>query len=129
MWGTQPVWWITERKQRHSRATTRDTPPFRDEAAKGWATRCRSGGGRGRRLGRGSDGGYGRRNRGVFGGLPVAEATAEQGGGAALTAEDDDVVLKGKVGVPGHEFYVVGRGYCEDPMVTGFLLDSAGAGE
>src|SRR6185437_7577064 len=74
------------------------------DALRGWGTRV-SGGGAGSGcpdLG----GGYGCRDRGrgVFGGLPVAQATAEQTGGAALTAEDDNIVLQGEVRVPGHEF-------------------------
>lgn len=76
------------------------------------------------------DGRYGRRCGGdVFRGLPIAKATAKQGCSAALAAEDDDVVLHSKVRVPRHKTYVVGRGDCQYPVITGLFLDSASAGE
>jgi len=80
---------------------------------------------------RGRYGGYRRRRwiGGVLRRLPVTETPAEQCGGAALSAEDDDMVLQGKVRVPRHKSNVVGRGNRQYPVVTGLLLDSASAGE
>lgn len=61
--------------------------------------------------------------------LPLTEGTAEESGRAALTAENDDVRADGHVPVPGHEADAVRRNLCQNPVVTGLLLDSTYACE
>ena len=57
--------------------------------------------------------------------LPLAERPAQQGCRAAFPTEDNHVLPESKAGVPGNESKVAGCMGCEDPVIAGFLLDSA----
>src|SRR5438445_287503 len=50
---------------------------------------------------------------------------AQQRDAAALTAQNDDVLVECEVPIPGHEYNTVAGNLCQNPMVTGLLLNSA----
>ena len=58
------------------------------------------------------------------GALPVAERAAEERGGAAFSAENDDILMQRQVPVPRHKGDAARRNLCQDPVIGCLLLDS-----
>ena len=56
--------------------------------------------------------------------LPIAKGTAEQGGGASFATEDDDVVFHREPGIPRSELEAARGDHRENPVVSGFFLNS-----
>lgn len=61
--------------------------------------------------------------------LPIAQRAAQQGGSAALSTQDDDVVAEREVPVPGDELDGARGAQGEDPVIAGFALSAAETGE